>query len=165
MIKSLLAPYEVYIWAALAFLLLCGGIYEVHHLENIGVQRQQAADAKLAAAQRIHKDEVESRAQELVAASGSKLHDALVAPDPIAPIIVRVCPRAPTAGYQLPTDGGAVTGSDSGSPVVHGPVADGSATQGLDIAPGTEALLQHADAEIAYWRSYYQTCKSQGICK
>jgi len=32
MIKTLLAPYEVYIWAAAAFLLLCAGVYEVNRL-------------------------------------------------------------------------------------------------------------------------------------
>lgn len=165
MIKTLLAPYEVYIWAALAFLLLCGGIYEVHHLENIGVQRQQAADAKLAEAQRIHKDEVEARAQALVAASGGKLHDALVAPDPVTPFTVRVCPGSSAPKLKLPADGGTVAGSAGGSTAVRGPVADGSGTQGVDIAPSTEALLKRADAEIAYWRKYYRTCKAQGICK
>ena len=165
MIKTLLAPYEVYIWAALAFLLLVGGVYEVHHLENIGVQRQLAADAKIADAQRVHAAEVEDRARALMAAEGGKLHGAFVAPDPKPPVAVRVCPRAAAPQLPVPANGGAVTGSAGGSPDVRVAVADGSATQGVDIAPSTEALLDRADAEIAYWRQYYRTCKAQGICK
>lgn len=164
MIKTLLAPYEVYIWAAVAFLLLCGGIYTVHRLENIGVQRQQAADAKLAAAQAIHKEEVEARAQQLTQTAGGVLHTALVAPDPKPTFTVRVCPAGPTSGLIVPADVSPVTGEsgvNTGSPGV----GSGGASQGVDIAPITEGILGRQDAEIAYWRTYYATCKAQGICK
>lgn len=164
MIKSMLAPYEIYIWAALAFLLLCGGIYTIHRLENIGVQRQQAADAKLAEAQRIHKEEVEARAQQLTQTAGGVLHATLVASDSVAPFTVRLCPNTPTARLVVSADGGPLPGSPgvaTGSPGVG---SDGT-SQGVDIAPGTEGILKRQDAEIAYWRTYYATCKAEGACK
>lgn len=164
MIKSILAPYELYIWAAVAVLLLFGGVFEIRHLENIGVQREQAHEAALAKAQEIHKQEVEDRAQVLVQASGGQLHAALVAPDTVAPFAVRLCPSPPTARLVVSADGGPVTGEPSvntGSTSL----GDGSAGQGVDIAPVTEGILRRQDAEIAYWRSYYATCKAQGICK
>lgn len=165
MIKTFLAPYEAYIWAAIALLLLIGGVYTVHHLENIGVQRQQAADAKLAAAQIVHKEEVEARAQEFNQAAGSQLHTALVAPNPKPGVVVRVCPRAPAPGLVLPTNGSPVAGSAGGQPVVSGSVGSDSSGQGMDIAPDTEGLLKRAQAEITYWRAYYATCKAEGACK
>jgi hypothetical protein len=166
MIKTLLAPYEVYIWAGLAFLLLCGGVYTVHHLEQIGVHKEQMAEAKLAAAQEIHKQEVEDRANQLNQLSGATLHSALTAPVVAGPIVVRVCPPpARPAGHPLPANGGAKSGGTGGPAPVLAAVADGSGTQGVDIAPDTEALLARADAEIAYWRAYYANCKQQGICK
>jgi heme exporter protein D len=165
MIKTFLAPYETYLWAALAFLLLVGSIVVVHKIKQEGVNQQLAADAKLAQAQLIHKDEVEKRAQEIVSANDQQLHAALVAPAPIPGIVVRVCPSAPTARFKLPANGGAVSGSNSGPAPIPAAVGDGSESSGLDIAPSTEQLLARADAEIAYWRKYYSTCKAQGICK
>jgi hypothetical protein len=165
MIKTFLAPYEVYIWAALAFLLLCGGIYTVHHLEDIGVKREQAANAKLAEAQIVHKDEVEKRAQELTQAAGSQLHAALVAPDPKPSVAVRVCPTAAAAKPGVRADGGPVAGRPVGQPVVPGAVAIDGSEQGLDIAPATLGLLSRCQAEVNYWRKYYATCKAAGACK
>jgi hypothetical protein len=164
-IKAFLAPYETYIWAALAFLLLCGGIYEIKHLENIGVQRQQASDAKLAAAQLVHKDEVEKRANELNQASGGKLHAALVAPNPVDTQPVRVCPRAAPARPVMSSNGSPVAGGPVGQPAVPGSVGSDGASQGVDIAPDTVGLLKRAQAEITYWRQYYATCKAEGACK
>jgi hypothetical protein len=165
MIKTLLAPYETYIWAATAFVLLCGGVYVVHHLENIGVQRQQAADAKLAAAQIVHKDEVEKRAQELTQAAGSQLHAALVASDPKSSVTVRVCGTATPAKPGVRPDGSAVAGSPVGQPVVPGSVGGPGASQGVDIAPATVGLLTRCQAEVNYWRTYYANCKAAGACK
>ncbi len=164
MIKSMLAPYELYIWAAVAVLLLLGGIFEVHRLENIGVQREQAHEAALAAAQAIHKEEVEARAQQLVQASGGQLHTALVAPDTVAPFAVRLCPNAPATRLVVSADGGPVAGSPGVT--AGGPgVGSDSPVEGVDIAPATEGVLRRQDAEIAYWRSYYAACHKEGICK
>lgn len=165
-LKAYLAQYEVYLWAAAALLLLVGGIYEVHHLENIGVQRQLAADAKLAQAQIVHKDEVEKRAQELTQAAGSQLHTALVAPDPKPTVSVRVCkPRAAAPQPGLRTDGSPIPGVLGGQPLVSGPVGSDGDSQGVDIAAGTEGLLARAQAEVTYWRTYYANCKKIGACK
>ncbi len=165
MIKTFLAPYETYIWAALAFLLLCGGIYTVHRLENIGVQRQRAADAKLAAAQIVHKDEVEKRAQELTQAAGSQLHAALVAPDPKPAVAVRVYVAAAPAKSGVRPDVGTVAGGVGGQPTLPGPVGSNGASQGVDIAPATVGLLTRCQAEVTYWRTYYVNCKAAGACK
>jgi hypothetical protein len=165
MIKTFLAPYETYIWAAIAFILLCGGIYVVHHLENIGVQRQQAADARLAAAQIVHKDEVEKRAQELTQAAGSQLHAALVAPDPKPAVAVRVCSGPAPAKSGVRANVGTVPGSAGGQPAVPGPVGSDGASKGVDIAPATVGLLGRCQAEVTYWRTYYANCKAAGACK
>lgn len=165
MIKTFLAPYETYIWAALAFLLLCGGIYTVHRLENIGVQRQLAADAKLAQAQIVHKDEVEKRAQELTQAAGSQLHAALVAPDPKSSVSVRVCGAAAPAKPGVRADVGTVAGGSVGQSALPGPVGSNGAGQGVDIAPATVGLLGRCQAEVTYWRTYYANCKAAGACK
>ncbi len=165
MIKTLLAPYETYLWAAAAFILLCGGIYVVHHLEQIGVQRQQAADAKLAQAQIVHKDEVEKRAQELTQAAGGQLHAALVAPDPKSAVSVRVCGAAPAAKPGVRANGGTVAGSPVGQPAVSRPVGSDGSGQGVDIAPATVGLLGRCQAEVNYWRTYYANCKAAGACK
>lgn len=45
LIKTWLAPYEAYIWAGLAVLLLAGGLYEVHRQREIGRAEVIAADA------------------------------------------------------------------------------------------------------------------------
>lgn len=161
----MLAPYETYIWAAVAFVLLCGGIYIVHHLENIGVQRQQAADAKLAEAQIVHKDEVEKRAQELTQAAGSQLHAALGAPDPKSSVTVRVCVPAAPAKPGLRANVGTVAGSPVGQPALPGPVGSDGNSQGVDISPAVKGLLGRCQAEVNYWRTYYANCKAAGACK
>jgi hypothetical protein len=164
-LKAYLAQYEVYIWAAVAFVLFCTGIYVVHRLEDIGVERQRAADAKLAQAQIIHKEEVEKRAQELTQAAGSQLHTALVAPDPKLAVAVRVCSPAPKAKPGVRADGGPVAGSALEQPVLPGPVAGDGASQGVDIAPATVGLFSRCQAEVTYWRAYYANCKAAGACK
>lgn len=164
-IKAYLAQYEVYLWAAAAFVLLCGGMYAVHHLENIGVQRQLAADAKLAQAQIVHKDEVEKRAQELTQAAGSQLHAALVAPDPKSNVVVRVCNSAAPAKPGVRADVGTVAGSTVGQPAVSGSVGSDGAGKGVDIAGPTVGLLSRCQAEVNYWRTYYANCKAAGACK
>lgn len=165
MIKTLLAPYETYIWAALAFLLLCGSIYIVHRLEDIGVQRQQAADAKFAAAQIVHKDEVEKRAQELTQVAGSQLHVSLAAPDPKPNFSVRVCGTASPAKPGVRANGGSNAGSPVGQSSVPGPVGGNGTVAGLDIAPATVGLLGRCQAEVTYWRTYYANCRAAGACK
>lgn len=166
MIKTFLAQYEVYLWAAVAFVLLCGSIYVVHRLEDIGVQRQLASDAKLAQAQIVHKDEVEKRAQELTQAAGSQLHAALGAPDPKSSVSVRVCGAASSpAKPRVRADVGTVAGGPVGQPAVPGPVGGNGASQGVDIAPATVGLLTRCQAEVTYWRTYYANCKAAGACK
>jgi hypothetical protein len=164
MIKTLLAPYEVYIWAALAMILLIGGVVVVKHLEDVGVERQRAADAKLAQAQVIHKDEVEKRAQELNSANDSQLHAALVAP-PVKPTVVvrmRDCSAAP--GHIVPANGGSVPGVAGSGGLPQG-VGSGGDQEGVAIATDTEALLERANAKLDYWQKYYATCKAEGACK
>lgn len=165
MIGKLLAPYEVYIWAAIALFLLVGSVGVVHHLEDIGVKRQQLADAKLAEAQKIHKEEVEKRAQELMATESGKLRAALVAPAPVSTFAVRVCRVTPAPVIVLPSNGSGGPGSDWTRPPVRGSVDRGDAGQGVDITPDTRRLFKQADAEIAYWKAYYATCVKEGACK
>lgn len=164
MIKAYLAQYEVYLWAALAVAFLVGGIVLVHHIEQIGVERQLAADAKLQQAQVIHKEEVEKRAQELNSANDRQLHAALVAPDVKPSIVVRVCPGAPRPLVLVPADGGALPGGTGPGGLQSG-VGSSDESQGTDIAPSTEALLARANAKLAYWLNYYATCKAEGACK
>jgi hypothetical protein len=164
MIKTFLAPYEVYIWAALAILLLIGGVVVVKHLEDVGVERQQAADAKLAQAQVIHKDEVEKRAQELNSANDSQLHAALVAPAAQPTVAVRMSKCPSTARLVVPANGGTVPGV-AGQGGLPAGVGSGGDQTGVAIATSTEELLKRANAKLAYWQTYYAECKAEGACK
>jgi heme exporter protein D len=162
-IKTWLAQYEIYLWAALAVALIVLGVITVHHLEQIGVDKEKAAEAKVLAAQQIHKDEVEQRAKELTDANDISLRKALGAPVPSDALTVRMCNA--TIPITLPPDGAAGAGSDSNPFAVPRPVAGNGGSQGIDIGPDTEALFAKADGEIAYWRAYYATCKDLKVCR
>lgn len=163
-IKAYLAQYEVYLWAALAMLLLIGGVVVVHHIEVIGEDKVKAADAKAAAAQVIHTQEVEQRAQELMATQASQLHTALAASNPVVPFSLSVCPDTPKTRPVVPSNGTPGPSSVSGQ-VVRATVAGPATSQGVDIAPDTDRVLKQADATVNYWKSYYQNCVKEGACK
>jgi hypothetical protein len=118
----------------------------------------------LAAAQVIHTEEVEKRAQELNSANDSRLHLTLVS-SPVEPTFaVRVCPSPPAARLVVSADGGSVPGG-----AVPGGLSGGMGSadegQGVDIAPTTTALLARANAKLIYWQNFYATCKAEGACR
>lgn len=163
LLLSFLKPYEATLWAVAAMVLIAAGAYTIHRIEVDGENKVHAADAKAEAAQVIHTEEVERRAKQIVDASNSQLHTALVAPAPVDSLVVRVCPSTGDTGKNLPANGGSVAGSGAGQTIVQGSVAANDS--GRNIGPDTERLLSEADAEIAYWRSYYRECKAEGVCQ
>lgn len=167
MIKSLLAPYEVYLWAGAAVLLLILGLAAVHHEREIGANRVRAADAKAVALENKLKEKVEADAQNSLRPANGQLHTALGAPPPDATFSLRVCKPAGANGAKrlVPANGGSGFSGSGASGLVRDPVAGVPASTGVDIRPTTEQLLARADAEIAYWHKYYADCKAHGICK
>lgn len=122
-----------------------------------GEKRIEAADAKAAAAQVIHNEEVQNQAALAIAAAEARFRVAYAAA-PVAPVHVRVCVPShpgpvPSVGASASKGGG--SGSDAGASV---PAAVGS--EGDDIGPFTDHLLDQADAQIVALqeiiRSYQQ---------
>ncbi len=167
LIKSFLAPYEVYLWAGAAVLLLVLGVKINSDLRDHYQAQLLAADAKAVALENQLKAKVEADAQNTLDPANSILHVALDAPAPVAAFTLRVCPGTGPSGAQsvVPANGGAGLGSGASSTVVPGSVGSVAQGAGVDIVPTTEQLLARADAEIAYWRKYYADCKAHGICK
>jgi hypothetical protein len=167
LLKTWLAPYEVYLWAGAAVLLLMLGLAAVHHEREIGANKVKAADAKVMALENQLKAKVEADAQKSLDPANSQLHAALDAPPPDATFSLRVCKPAGASGAKqvVPANGGSGPGRGSDPQPVRDPVAGVPASDGVDIRPTTEQLLAKADAEIAYWHKYYADCKAHGICK
>ncbi len=166
-VSDFLAPYERYLWMAALVVVLIGAWALVHHIEVVGENKIRAQDAKLVAAETVHKQEVENRAQELVDQRAAKLEGALVAPPPTDALNVRVCfPTAAGPELVVSGNGARSAGSGSAAPVVPGSVASKNApARSVNIGPATEDLFAKADAEIAYWRGYYMDCVRLKICK
>ena len=165
-IKTWLAPYEVYLWAAGAVLLLVLGLKINSDLKDHYQAQLLAADAKATALQVKLNAKVEADAQNSLNPANSQLHIALDASPSVAAFTLRVCPDAPTFnGSSVSADGSAGPGSGGTTGPVRSPVASVPTSVGIDIRPTTEQLLAKADAEIAYWHKYYADCKTNKICK
>lgn len=104
-----------------------------------GEKRIEDADARVVAAQVIHNEEVNQRAQSAIQAAEER-YRTLYAHPPIAPVHVSVC-NTPGPG---PLSGPAAdsAGADAASDV---PAAVG---QARDIGPATDHILDQADAQI-----------------
>lgn len=121
-----------------------------------GEKRIEAADARIVAAQVIHNDEINRRAQSAIEAAEDRFR-VLFATPPIAPVHVSVC-NAPRPG-PIRDDAAPATGGD-GAPAVSqavGPVRD--------IGPATDKLLEQADAQIELLQAYIDECVKQGVCR
>jgi hypothetical protein len=105
-----------------------------------GERRIEDADARAVAAQVIHNEEVNRRAQSAIAAA-EELYRTKYAAPPLAPVHVSVC-HAPGASAVSSTPAGA-GGSDAAADI---PPAVGH--EGDDIGPYTDHLLDQADAQI-----------------
>lgn len=158
-----LAANKLILYLVLGIIIIAGGWYEVYHLKQAGVAQQQAVDAKVQAVQTAKVTQAEALATSSNNSARATLQVALAAPV-IPGIVVRVCqPAALNSRVLVPAS--ASPGPDStGNTGLPGPVGDPDAAAGIDIAPTTEALLADADAELAYWRAYYQACKKVGAC-
>ncbi len=168
LIKTWLAPYEVYLWAAVAVLSLVLGVTFVAHERAIGENKVKAADAKAVAIQNKLNAKVEADAQTILNPADSQLHAALDAPPPVNAVTLRVCPSPPTRSGRPIVSANAGPGSSSAvqqTGFVREPVAPVSEGQGVDVGPTTIQLLAQADAELAYWRKYYADCVTHKICK
>lgn len=104
-----------------------------------GEKRIEAADARVVAAQVIHNEEVNQRAESAIQAAQDHFR-ALYASPPIAPVHVSVC-NAPGPG-PLSSPSADIAGADAAADV---PAAVG---QVRDIGPETDHLFDQADAQI-----------------
>jgi hypothetical protein len=121
-----------------------------------GEKRIESADARVVAAQVIHNEEVNQRAQSAIQAAEDRFRTLYAIP-PIAPIHVSVC-NAPGPGPIR--DDAPATERGDGTPAVSqavGPVRD--------IGPATDKLLEQADAQIELLQAYINECVKQGICR
>ena len=154
------AANKLYVYLALGVALSAAGWFWVHHLERVGVAKQQALDTRAQIAQTAKVATVEAHAQAQESVAGSQLAVALAAPV-VPAFVLRVCPSPPNSRGLLPADGGAgPIGADSAR--LSSGVAGQNAAAGPDIVPDTEALLQRANAQVTFWLAYYESCRAAG---
>jgi hypothetical protein len=159
LIAKFVTPYEPILWAVLGLILLGGGLYVVHKVEDIGAARIEKKDAALEAAAAKLKLQTEATADLQEKLNEAQLNVSLSAPPPANAVVVRVCHQA-SPGGQLPANAGK---PGPAPPAVSRPVAQ--LPDGTDIGPYTESLLGRCDAEVKYWRLRDAECVKLGICK
>lgn len=149
---ALLGPIEPYLWAALAVLLIAGGVYECHRLEAIGAANTKLADAaaradeqQKAAVLTAHLQALADQAQVDRNAAQNDLAT-YMAQHPVG--VVRVCNGSANSRGGLPQAGASDSGTPNtspGSPAV-GQVLGGSTDTGTDIGPELDTILRSAGA-------------------
>lgn len=159
LIKTWLAPYEAYIWAGLAVLLLAGGLYEVHRQREIGRAEVIAADAAARADE--HARVVKLQTQLQVVADKAKGDrdatqaqlDSYRASHPTGAVLLchRSGDRVRGAGTNAsPNPGDAVPGTRS---AIVSDVPGGAET---DVGANLDALVRAAEVMGGLYRQYQQ---------
>lgn len=157
LIKTWIAPYEAYIWAGLAMLLLIGGLYEVHVQREIGRNEVRAADAAARADE--HKKVLQEQAALQAAADKAKGErdatqaqlDAYRAAHPVGAVLL--CHRPSDSGQRLPK----ATGKDPGPTVPSpGPTAVPQVPGGteVDVGANLDALVRASEIMGGLYRQY-----------
>lgn len=160
LIKTYLAPYEVYIWAALAVLSFGGILYETHVQRDIGrnevrVQVQKATeaqkekDAKETARLQVLADKAEADRDTV-----QKKLDDFGRAHPVGSVWLCGAPGSvnarPAAPAKKPANAGTGTGSAVVLPV---PAVDSSPR---DIGPDLERLVSAASTMAGLYREFQQ---------
>jgi hypothetical protein len=140
-----LVPLKDWIYAGIIATLLVGfGVYTVHERHE-GAHKIEIADAKVAAAQTIHNEEVQSVIQAKVQ-SAINDYDALAPiPSPV-PVPRLVC--RPAGSGNVPQGTQSASGGDGAGGGV--PVSSSADSFGFDPAPALSATGTDADAEIEH---------------
>lgn len=153
LIKTWLAPYEVYLWAGLSVALTLGGVYFVHHERAIGKQELAAADnaarvtldAKVA--QQTQALQAKADASENARVATQKALDDYMAAHPIGAVIVCGNPRR--SGSGVPKATGPAGDPSSGSSAVS-EMPGGDAPR--DIGPSLDTIVRAAAAMGGLYR-------------
>jgi hypothetical protein len=158
LIKTWLAPYETYLWAALAVALTLIGAYFVHHERVVGEQKIISADA--AAVAREHAQELKYQAALQAASDKAEsyresmqkgLNDYMAA-HPVGPVLMCNQSRGSgSAGLPEATpahSGDAVSGT--------GPATVPEVPAGIDIGPDLSTIVRAAGTMATLYRQYQQ---------
>jgi len=159
LIKTWIAPYEVYIWAGLAVILLAGGLYEVHVQREIGRNEVRAADAAARADEHAKVVKLEAQLQAVAdKAKGErdatqKQLDDYRAAHPVGAVFV--CHKPADSRWGLPAAAGADPGNAVPSP---GPIAVPAVSGGTetDVGADLDALVRAAEVMGGLYRQYQQ---------
>lgn len=150
LIKTWLAPYETYLWAALAVALTIAGAYFVHHERVIGEQKVIAADAaaqvKIAAlvkTQEIALQVEADKAESYRDASQKAVNDYMSAHD-VGSVLVCDNPRRGSSGLSKAAApvAGSVNPGAGPAPVPEVPGRSAS----RDIGPALDTIVRAAAA-------------------
>lgn len=150
LIQTWLAPYETYLWAALAVALMVSGLYFVHHERVIGEEKVIAADARARATleAKVAKQTAALQAKadqaEKDRVATQKSLDDYMSAHPIGAVLVCGDPRRGSAGVQKAPAPAASTGGPSPGPAVVPEVPGRSAPR--DIGPALDTLVRAAGA-------------------
>lgn len=111
-----------------------------------GEKRIEDADVRAAQAQVIHNEEVNKAAQSAIAAAQAD-YNAKLSAVTVAPVHVSVCqPAHPRA---VPSTAVVGSAAGTGRPDGASSVSQAVGSEGYDIGPFTDQLLDEADAQIA----------------
>jgi hypothetical protein len=160
-----LIPIKDYVYGAVIIALLTGFGWYTFHERAVGEKKIEMADAKIAAAQIIHDQEVATRVKaELDTALAN--YETPTAPPPPAPVPVLVCHK--TGGSNLPGGPGPVAASNGAGTNPAAPAAQADA--GFDPAPavsadGTayDALIDHYLAKIKLLQQTVKAYQDGGL--
>jgi hypothetical protein len=147
-------------WLYLGLLVVCGIAFWTYtaHERSVGKAEIVAADQKAVAAQTIHDNEVDVRANTLVTKALND-YKATVA-TPIAPSsIPKLVCRQSRGSSSVPPNGGAPSGSNDSTQVPA--ESDGPP---FNPAPAVVQDGRDADAQIILLQQYITTCQQLGKC-
>lgn len=159
-IKTAIAPYRLYLEAAVAVIAVMAFLWYRHSLIEQGVQQQQDADAKVAAAQIIHNTEVESRAKTLAEMQLAALKTTLAAP-PSSDAPHLSCVSSRPRSRAVPKDAGPSTGTN---PATEQPAVVEAVSEGTwDIGPDVDKRFRDDDALISALQARIEL--EVGVCR
>lgn len=158
-----LIPSEYkYIAIIVALLLAIGFIY--HKGQTNERDHLQAAQARADQKERDHVAKVQADDQLVVDKLQDQLGRALI--EPVIPgVSVRMCVNTAAPSSPVRSDSGPhPTGNGPGGPGGGMGSDHQGSTEGIDVAPATEAILKRDKAVIDYLQGYIRECQDKGVC-
>lgn len=155
-LSAIFAPIKMYLYGALAALLLGLGIAAYVHVLHVGEAKIEAKDkvieeqrTAIANAAELHTKDVQALAQKLSDDIGETFETTIAKPIVDSPHVVCVKPAATSRGSQLP-------GASGSAPGDHGE-ANGPSQDSGDIGPPLDIVGRDADAQITALQEQVQT--------